>query len=185
MPSTATVLDSINALDDINLNVIFIDLFSSIFKIKYIARILDSFLLEGNKVLHRFGIALLSLFKKQIKSNKFSNAAQFWEAVTSHGQSFTDTDFNNLCEIAYAVGKPQLTKLNKPMGLARSSITSKEEKGLKKLGDSARLPLTVFSRFISKSSKPVENLCPTSLLLNPDTMSRLRSVLFGSFSLYI
>jgi hypothetical protein len=50
-------------------------------------RILDAFFLEGHRVLMRYGLALIKLYKADIKSGKYITGDDFWICA----QRFKDT----------------------------------------------------------------------------------------------
>jgi hypothetical protein len=96
MPVTYQHLMAIKALNDEFLNHIFVGLFFSILPKPYAYRILDSFLIEGGKILYRYGIALLAHFKKQIKAGMFKSGEQFWAHVQAacHADRFNFEDLH-------------------------------------------------------------------------------------------
>ena len=98
MPATYRCLKSIKALADEFLNNIFVGLFFSLLPREQAYRILDSFLLEGGKVLYRYGIALLSMFKTDIKSGKYQTGEQFWSdvAITCNSTNFNFEELHSL-----------------------------------------------------------------------------------------
>ena len=87
MPVTYQYLMSIKALNDEYLNHIFVGLFFSLMPKPYAYRILDSFLIEGGKILYRYGIALISLFKKKIKAEQFKTGDQLWSYIATYCNS--------------------------------------------------------------------------------------------------
>lgn len=90
-PKTYSILDRIGALSDEYLHNIFCVLFFNIFPGPLAYKVLDNFMVEGDKALYRFGFALLYLFKPKIKENAFSSGDKFWEYVKSQfkGKSTT------------------------------------------------------------------------------------------------
>ena len=59
LPKVASKLDHIGALGAEFLNLVFVEFFMSVLPFPYVARIIDSFLLEGSKVLHRYGLGIV------------------------------------------------------------------------------------------------------------------------------
>jgi hypothetical protein len=42
---------------------------------------MDGYLIDGVKTLYRYGLALLKMFKKEIKSNAYKSGADFWNSM--------------------------------------------------------------------------------------------------------
>ncbi len=82
-PKTYSILDQIGALSDEYLNNIFCVFFFNIFPGPLAYKVLDNYMVEGDKALYRFGFALLYLFKPKIKEKAFSSGEKFWEYVKS------------------------------------------------------------------------------------------------------
>ena len=59
LPKVSAKLEKIEALGAEFLNLIFVEFFMSLLPFPFVARIIDSFLLEGSKVLHRYGLGIL------------------------------------------------------------------------------------------------------------------------------
>lgn len=100
MPVTYHCLMAIRALTDEFLNHIFVGLFFSLMRRDHAYRIFDSFLLEGGKILYRYGIALISMFKKLIKAGEYKSGEQFWSEVSIKCNSDTFS-FDALHELAF------------------------------------------------------------------------------------
>eukprot|EP01038_Epipyxis_sp_PR26KG_P014771 gene14771-19852_t len=81
LPKTFIALNVLGALDDKYLNLIFVDFFVEILPERFVSAIIDAFLLEGVKVLHRYGLALIKGYKSQIKANKYQTAKDFWISI--------------------------------------------------------------------------------------------------------
>lgn len=98
MPATYRGLMAIKALTDEFLNHIFVGLFFSLLPREHAYRILDCFLLEGGKILYRYGIALISMFKAEIKANKFKSGEMFWSHVATycHSNYFESEELHSL-----------------------------------------------------------------------------------------
>ena len=96
MPVTYQHLMAIKALNDEFLNHIFVGLFFSLMPKQHAYRILDSFLIEGGKILYRYGVALIAMFKRLIKSDHFRTGEQFWTHVSTvcHSESFNFEDLH-------------------------------------------------------------------------------------------
>lgn len=75
------------ALEDKYLNMIFIDLFVEIFPSNVVLRIMDAFLLEGIKILFRYGLALIRGYKTQLKEGIYLTATDFWLSVKADATS--------------------------------------------------------------------------------------------------
>jgi hypothetical protein len=61
LPKEALKLERIGGLNSEFLNLLFIDLFFSLMPTPDVMRVMDSFLLEGTKIIHRFGLGLIFL----------------------------------------------------------------------------------------------------------------------------
>lgn len=61
LPKEAVALERIGGLNSEFLNLLFIDLFFSLMPTPDVMRVMDSFLLEGTKIIHRFGLGLIYL----------------------------------------------------------------------------------------------------------------------------
>ena len=59
LPKTYLSLTTIGALDEKYLNLMFVDFFVEILPENLVLRIVDAYLLEGVKVLYRFGLGLI------------------------------------------------------------------------------------------------------------------------------
>ncbi len=81
MPHTFLSLTQLGALDDKYLTLMFVDLFVEILPERVVLALMDAFLLEGSKILYRFGVALITGYKAQLKSRKYATAKAFWTAV--------------------------------------------------------------------------------------------------------
>ena len=98
MPATYRSLMAMKALTDEFLNHIFVGLFFSLLPREHAYRILDCFLLEGGKILYRYGIALISMFKTEIKAEKFKTGETFWAYVAAfcHSEYFDSEELHAL-----------------------------------------------------------------------------------------
>lgn len=110
MPATYRCLMALKALTDEHLNNIFVGLFFSLLPREQAYRILDSFLLEGGKILYRYGTALISLFKTKIKAGRYRSGEHFWSdvAATCHSDSF---NFDELHCLAFDKRTKSLFKI--------------------------------------------------------------------------
>ena len=106
LPKTYLSLTTIGALDERYLNLMFVDFFVEILPENLVLRIVDAYLLEGVKVLYRFGLGLIkgyatspisdidsiscgvvwcggshSRYKSLIKTGKYETAKDFWVSV--------------------------------------------------------------------------------------------------------
>lgn len=66
LPKTYVVLENMKALHERYLNKIFVDFFRDILPPAMVLSIIDSFLLEGKKVLFRFGLAFFMMYKREV-----------------------------------------------------------------------------------------------------------------------
>ena len=103
-PQTASYLDDRGVLDVDGLKPIFHDFFIDILPFQYVQRIMDIYTYEGSKVLFRFGVALLVLYKV-VSSEQLitiSNADEWWHTMKlwSHSPKF---NFEFVVRKAYGV----------------------------------------------------------------------------------
>jgi hypothetical protein len=100
MPKTFAALKTIGALDDKYLSTMFVDFFAELLPTSLLLSLMDAYLLEGEKILFRFGLALIHGYKSAIKNGEFSTAKEFWLAIKS--DSFAVNSFQSA---------PSLTKV--------------------------------------------------------------------------
>lgn len=81
MPRTFAVMQSKGYLQDKYLNLMFIDLFQHLLPHHIILCMMDSFLLEGYRILYRYAIALIAINKKYIKTSTFESPDHFWNSL--------------------------------------------------------------------------------------------------------
>jgi hypothetical protein len=70
LPKEAMRLERIGGLNSEFLNLLFIDLFFSLMPTPDVMRVMDSFLLEGTKVIHRFGLGLIFLNRDLLEADR-------------------------------------------------------------------------------------------------------------------
>lgn len=80
-PKTYLSLFGIGALEDRFLSLMFQDLFIELLPPDIVLRVMDAFLLEGVKILHRYGLAIIRAYKTQIKAGTYTTATNFWLCV--------------------------------------------------------------------------------------------------------
>jgi TLD/Rab-GTPase-TBC domain len=103
-PQTASYLDDRGVLDNDGLKPIFHDFFIDVLPFPYVQRIMDIYTFEGSKVLFRFGVALLVVYKV-VSSEQLitiSNADEWWHTMKlwSHSSKF---NFEFVVRKAYGV----------------------------------------------------------------------------------
>lgn len=123
MPKTFDALESMHGLDSKYLELIFKDFFVQLIPMKEIYRIMDVFLLEGKKILFRYGLALIELFKKEIKSGKYTSGRAFWQYVMSVGPSNAGgIDYGRIHDLAFDQQRSVFMKLYHPMKIGRNFL---------------------------------------------------------------
>ena len=100
MPRTHSVLIEMGALSDVSLSFIFVALMYPLLRTEHADRVFDCFLLEGEKILFRFGLAFFSLYKKKIKDRLWPNGETFWLYVQSE-EARNSIDFEGLYRQAF------------------------------------------------------------------------------------
>jgi TLD/Rab-GTPase-TBC domain len=100
--ATFEYLDNRGALDDVA--VLFQNFFVTLLPIHYVKRIVDVYTLEGSKVIFRFGVALVVLYKMYAAENliTISNSDEWWNGLRhwAHSRHF---DFELVVRKAYGV----------------------------------------------------------------------------------
>lgn len=91
MPQTFNSLSRLGALDQRYLNLIFVDFFVELLPEHQVLRIMDAYLMEGVKVLYRFGLALIRGYKEMIKAETFETARDFWLGVKADAIAYTSS----------------------------------------------------------------------------------------------
>jgi hypothetical protein len=169
MPSSIDRLQEIGALEEEYLNLIFVDLFYSLMPMVYVSRIMDIFLLEGSKVLHRFGLGVIYMMSNFLLHNdEITTGKLYWNAMKDHMYN-GDINFNILCDISYDMGKSIYHRVTSGT-FARKRIKQIEMKGKIILGDKIKekLKLNVILNNYKKNyfniSKLLDYHCKTRLL---------------------
>ena len=178
LPKYAEDLLKIDAFDENFLNFIFVDFFCSLLPIPEAAKIFDAFLLEGYKVLFRFGLALIFLCKTFIGTCK--TGIEFWNYVRQQCLN-NEITWARLCLTAYTSGKSSLIdKLSsKSISLTRATILHYELEAKLALGEKLRGPLNLNFRnlFQMKNPSMAEDFAIESKILDSKTSERLRMFL--------
>lgn len=73
MPKTFSTLEDIGALKPMFLNLMFVDFFRTLLPRQSVLALLDAYLLEGWRILLRYGLSLIKGYKAQIKSQRFNS----------------------------------------------------------------------------------------------------------------
>jgi hypothetical protein len=85
MTKTHTILTQMKAYENKYLELLFYEFFAQIFSRSSLLRVLDAYLLEGIKALHRYGVSLLAERKSDIKSKTFATADELWNFIKKRG----------------------------------------------------------------------------------------------------
>jgi hypothetical protein len=106
-PATAEYLEDRGILDSVEgLSPLFKDFLIEILPLKCVLRIMDLYTLEGFKVLFRFGVSLLVMYKKEIFEQlvTISNADEWWHTMKLWANSGSKRfDFELLVRKAYGL----------------------------------------------------------------------------------
>jgi len=102
---TAEYLEDRGVLDVDGLTPLLGDFLVGILPLKYVQRILDIYTLEGMKVLFRFGVALLVLYKKESAEQlvTISNAKDWWDGLRTWAHNPRRFHFEFVVRKAYGV----------------------------------------------------------------------------------
>jgi hypothetical protein len=150
MPNTFSALKTIGALDDKYLSMMFVDYFAEILPSTILLPLLDAYLLEGTKVLYRFGLALICGYKSAIKGGEFANAKEFWLAVKS--DSFAVTSFNGTAVVT------KLLSFDEVLPTVDQFVVFEHAKNQDFLNSNAMIIVAFDSErsFLQKASKPMK-----------------------------
>lgn len=110
MPQTYSSLMEIGGLQDIYLLQIFTGYFFNLLSEDKALVIVDNFLLDGGISLFRFGLAILHMHKREIKSLNFSSGENLWSHIKKKMCS-EQSHFSILCEIAFEKKRSALNSL--------------------------------------------------------------------------
>lgn len=181
LPKEAAILESIGALGDDYLNLIFLDFLLPLMPAMYCAKIFDIFLLEGNKVLHRFGLAIISLCKDKLETHVITSAQEFWNHVRHYCNS--GMDWAKVVSTAFAIGPSALSKLSASgTSLTRAALLRYEVMAKTALGDALHKPLNLKYEETAKTTSisnvvSVNSLEGVSKLISASCGARLRMFL--------
>jgi hypothetical protein len=143
LPKEAFKLESIGALEDDYLNLIFLDFFLPLLPAIYCAKIFDIFLLEGNKVLHRFGLALIAMCKGKLETEVITSALEYWNMVKYYCNS-GGMEWSRVVSAAFAIGPSAFSKLSSSnTSLTRAALLRYEVMAKVHLGEALHKPLNL------------------------------------------
>lgn len=123
MPETYSILKQMNALTPERLYAFFGEFFTRVLPRDCLLRMMDCYLLEGRKILFRYGLAIIKTHKRAIKTKKFANADAFWEFIFAQRDSDV-YEVVNVHKIAFDSERNYVEKVYRPLGISRESITS-------------------------------------------------------------
>ena len=129
---TAQYLEDRGVLDVEGLAPLFRDFFVTILPLECVLRILDIYTLEGSKVIFRFGVALVVLFKMESAEQliTISNAEEWWRHMRNwtHRRSSKTFNFEVLVRKAYAMhGRAMRKQMRFPRRSILQRIVRMEE----------------------------------------------------------
>ena len=148
MPTTADILLRMGALDDIYLNLLFLDWFRNVLPMTSVLRMTDAFLLEGEKVLMRYGVALIRGYKRAVKRQEYVNADAFWSAIQrdklSNNGDGTVFLSQTIHKVAFDTERSSWQKLRRPLAISRSNLSKLKKAAVSAVGPSLlSTPLTL------------------------------------------
>lgn len=108
-PQTAMEMEEIGALSPKGLDPIFRRFFTTLLRYEDVLRIMDLFTLEGMKVIFRFGVALVAMWKTDLKGMHMKDAQSWWLTIKvfAHSPSF---NFGDVVNKAYGYHGSRLRK---------------------------------------------------------------------------
>lgn len=181
LPKEAAILESIGALGDDYLNLIFLDFMLPLMPVIYCAKIFDIFLLEGNKVLHRFGLALISLCKGKLVNEVITAPQEFWNHIKYYCN--TSMDWAKVVSTAFAIGPSALSKLSaSSTSLTRAALLRYEVMAKSSLGEALHKPLNLNYKDTAKGTASASILSANAIegvskLIDSNCGARLRMFL--------
>ena len=182
LPKEAAYLESIGAFEDEYLNLIFLDFFMPLLSTMYCAKIFDIFLLEGYKILHRFGLALISLTREKLETDLISTGLEYWNMVKSVFDS-GEVVWTKVVSTAFAIGPNALSKLSSgTTSLTRAALVRYEVMAKNALGDALHRPLNLNYKDSTKRTSTANVLSANAVegvskLLDSNCGARLRMFL--------
>jgi hypothetical protein len=120
-PQTAAAMASNGSLSPTGLDPIFKHFFLPILPYENVLRIMDIYTYEGFKVIFRFGVALLCLFKRVLKENVIDDATVWWAQLYEYTHSSL-FDFEILVKKAYGYHGDRISKR---LGFPRRQILAR------------------------------------------------------------
>jgi hypothetical protein len=127
--------------------------------------LLDAYLLEGWRILLRYGLSLIKGYKAQIKARRFSSGEEFWQAVQASARSMSASiDTSKVESILQAikinsfdVERPMIERLYRPMNISGANIERLMGEGKKVLQNARPTDITVFeSKVVPRMSMYAE-----------------------------
>ena len=148
MPATADILLRMGALDDIYLNLLFLDWFRNVLPTTSVLRMTDAFLLEGEKILIRYGVALVRGYKRAVKRLEYVNADAFWSAIQkdklSNNGNGTVFLSQTIHKVAFDTERSSWQKIRRPLAISRSNLSKLKKAAVSAVGPSLlSTPLTL------------------------------------------
>lgn len=123
-PKTYAVLQKLDALSDRLLAKIFVGLFFDVLVHEHAMRILDMYMICGDEIVFRYGLALLRIFKKQIKSGAYQSGEDFWNSIKRQQRT---VDFQALSIVAFEEDRSLITR-QPPTKYSRAQILAAKSK---------------------------------------------------------
>lgn len=167
---TAKYLEDLGVLSDEHLKkYLFSDFFTEILPLRHVLRILDLYTLEGSKVIFRFGVVLLVLYKRHCSEENLNiqTATDWWETMHQWTHS-PRLDFDAVVRKAYGVhGSGPRKQIRFPKrGILYRIIRTEEERYLDEQEEEA----AAAGEFVAAGASRPLGLLPTSRPLKLDYM---------------
>lgn len=180
LPKQAAQLEAIGGLQEECLNLLFVEYFFTLLPTPDVARIMDCFLLEGSKIIHRFGLGIIYMYRSVL--DFATSGKDFWDTVRI--RSHQGLVFEDLYQQAFNIGRSALSILSGRLSLSRAFVGHYEGQARLSLGEALTRPLNL--GFVSRhKSNMLEKI---SRILDEQSAARLKmfipeSYLFDGFSL--
>lgn len=170
MPKTFEILNSLRALEDQYLNLIFVEFFGALLRPEHVSRILDCYFNEGLKILFRYGLGFFKAYKQHIKSGEFKSGEEFWSFARSNKSSA------NFAEVEEAAFERKVSVLDKVVRTSRFVLSMANLKqyiseGRGALGEGGSEPLRLVS--IDPRTANTDAMVRCSSLLSRDEAAML------------
>lgn len=149
----------------------FVDFFRTLLPRQSVLSLLDAYLLEGWRILLRYGLSLIKGYKAQIKARRFGTGEDFWHAVQASARSMSasidTTKVESILQAikinSFDVERPMLERLYRPMNISTTNLEKFMNEGKRSLQRQSPTDTSVFE----------SKLSPRQPVIHPDSRSSM------------